>query len=84
MKKQYIRPESQLFVINLEENIASSSSLGESEMSGTSVIKFTHGENGCRGYYTGIVHVWVASAGEAKIDNADDFVVFVEKDVAEI
>ena len=53
MKKQYIQPESRLFVINLEENIASSGSIGNDEVSGNSIIKFTHGGNGCRDYYTG-------------------------------
>ena len=32
----------------------------------------------------GDIHVWVADAGEAEINEANDFVVFVEQDIAEI
>ena len=58
MKKQYIRPESRLFVINLEENIASSSSIVSGGISGMGLIKFTHAGLGeCRGFYTGDIAV---------------------------
>lgn len=36
------------------------------------------------GNNAGNVHVWVANAGKTEVDDADDFVVFVEQDVAEI
>ena len=54
MKKQYVRPESRLFVINLEENIASSGITGGGDsVTGSAVINFTSESAGCRKYYTG-------------------------------
>lgn len=62
MKKNYVRPESRLYAINLAENIANSGIGGDGTgtgagtgdaVNGMSVIKFTHGSNGCRMYYTG-------------------------------
>ena len=32
----------------------------------------------------GDVHVWVASAGKTEIDKANDFVVLIEKNIAEV
>lgn len=32
----------------------------------------------------GDIHVWVAGAGETEIDKANDFVVFIEEDIAEV
>ena len=58
MKKTYIRPESQLFLINLAENIAAS---GGSEPGGGGssdfiqdgiVLHFSQYVDGCRGIYT--------------------------------
>lgn len=51
MKKKYIVPESRLFALNLNENIAISG--GASEISGSAVIKFTQIVDNCRGIYTG-------------------------------
>lgn len=51
MKKEYIVPESKLFAINMNENIAISG--GHSEISGSAIIKFTHTIDGCKLYYSG-------------------------------
>ena len=51
------------------------------ELAEEGVLKF--GGGGTR-KHAGYVHVGVAGAGETEIDYADDFVVFVEQDVAEI
>ena len=53
MKKKDIAPESKLITINLTEGIAAASG-GISEVSGSAVIRFTQGTDGCRGLYTGI------------------------------
>lgn len=58
MKKSYIAPESSLFTINLREKIATSpwtpeDNIGNDKVSGSVDIYFTHGGNGCRGYYYG-------------------------------
>lgn len=50
MKKKYIVPESRLFAINMSESIAISG--GASEISGSAVIQFYEGFDGCRGIYT--------------------------------
>ncbi len=59
MKKKYIAPQSKLFAINLNENIAVSG--GISEVSGSATIMFTQNIDGCRGIYTSVpsaeVHV---------------------------
>ncbi len=34
--------------------------------------------------HAGDVHIGIASAGETKVDDADDFVVFIEEDITEI
>lgn len=58
MKKTYIRPESQLFLINLAENIAASGGSGSESGSGSDLIQdgivlhFSQYVDGCRGIYT--------------------------------
>lgn len=52
MKKKYIVPESKLFAVNLNENIAISG--GASEISGSAVIRFKEVVDNCRGIYTDI------------------------------
>lgn len=52
MKKTYVAPESKLFVLKLDENIADSVSQGEDEISGLFIISFTQNDNPCRGLYT--------------------------------
>ncbi len=54
MKKTYVVPESNLFVLKLNENIADSVIQGEDEVSGLFIISFTQNETPCRGLYTGI------------------------------
>lgn len=39
---------------------------------------------GGAGEHAGDVHIGVASASETKVDDADDFIVFIEEDIAEI
>lgn len=68
MKKQYIAPESKLISINLNEGIAAVSG-GISEISGSAIIRFTHGVDGCRGCYTGIETAIV----DPSIDNFADY-----------
>lgn len=53
MKKKYIRPESRLYAINLSENIASSGGTYGDVVNGSAVIKFTHGGDNCRAFYSG-------------------------------
>lgn len=55
MKKNYIVPESKLIVINLKESIAISG--GVDAVEGTSSIRFTSQQDGCRDFYTGILSV---------------------------
>lgn len=45
------------------------------------MLKF--GGDGARNH-AGNVHIGIASAGKTKIDYANDFVVFIEEDIAEI
>lgn len=52
MKKTYVVPESKLFVLKLNENIADSVVQGEDEVSGLFIISFTQKDNPCRGLYT--------------------------------
>lgn len=61
MKKPYIIPESRLFSIDLNENIAASDLLfnGGDEVSATALIKFTLGTEPCRGKYTDAIPVTV-------------------------
>lgn len=72
MKKKYIRPESRLLLINLAENIATSSGAGGSGDGNTSefiqdgiVIHFSQVSDGCRGVYvndsTAVVRVPMGS-----------------------
>lgn len=53
MKKKYIAPDSELFAINISENIAGSDSVGGDSISSSIQIKFTHSVSPCRDYYTG-------------------------------
>lgn len=66
MKKKYIVPESRLFAINMNENIAISG--GVSEISGAAVIQFTSSKDGCRDYYTGIHSAEVNTNGTSFSD----------------
>ena len=54
MKKKYIRPESFLYSVAFDENIASSGGdgLGGDQISGAMVILFSHSVSPCRDYYT--------------------------------
>lgn len=53
MKKKYVVPESKLYAINIDENIAGSDVLmGDDMMSGQITIRFTYGSSPCREYYT--------------------------------
>lgn len=54
MKKTYVAPESKLFALKLNENIADSVEQGNDEVSGMFVISFTESSNPCRGLYTGV------------------------------
>ncbi len=57
MKKRYIPPKSNIFILKLEENIASSggdsTGGGGDELAGMMVILFSHDISPCRTYYTG-------------------------------
>lgn len=66
MKKKYVVPESRLFAINLSESIAVSG--GTSEVSGSAVIQFTEGMDGCREIYTGTPGAKVETTGTGFID----------------
>ena len=60
MKKTYVVPESRLFSINLNENIAASDQIynsGDDLITATAVITFTHGTDPCREVYTDIIPV---------------------------
>ena len=61
MKKPYITPESRLFTINLNENIAASDQIdnGNDQISANTIIKFTFGTDPCRGKYTDMIPVTV-------------------------
>ena len=56
MKKSYIPPKSNIYVLKLEENIASSEgdqTGGGDSMEGLMIIMFSHDVSPCRTYYTG-------------------------------
>lgn len=56
MKKSYIPPKSNLYVLRIEENIASSAgdqAGGGDTMEGLMIIMFSHDVSPCRTYYTG-------------------------------
>lgn len=55
MRKSYIPPKSNLYVLRLEENIASSAGdqTGGDTMEGLMIIMFSHDISPCRTYYTG-------------------------------
>lgn len=55
MKKKYVVPKSKLIAINLKESIAISG--GVDSVEGSSSIRFTSQQDGCRDFYTGIVGV---------------------------
>ena len=59
MKKPYVVPESRLFAINLNENIAASGQIynGDDQISASAVIKFTQGMEPCRDVYTDLIDV---------------------------
>ena len=63
MKKPYIIPESRLFTIDLNENIAASDLLfnGDDQVTATALIKFTFGTEPCRGKYTDTIPVTVGN-----------------------
>lgn len=54
MKKNYVAPESKLYALKLNENIADSVEQGDDEVSGMFVISFTENTSPCRGLYSGI------------------------------
>lgn len=54
MKKTYVAPESKLYALKLNENIADSVEQGEDEVTGMFIISFKQDENPCRGLYTGV------------------------------
>ena len=51
MKKKYVAPKSELFALQLNENIAAS---GGDELTGSMTIRFTQAADGCRGLYSGV------------------------------
>lgn len=55
MKKSYIPPKSNLYILRLDENIASSGgdTAGEDRVEGIMIILFSHDISPCRTYYTG-------------------------------
>lgn len=55
MKKSYIPPKSNLYVLNIQENIASSigGGSGGDTMEGLMIIIFSSDTTPCRKYYTG-------------------------------
>lgn len=55
MKKAYVVPESKLFSININENIAGSDNIysGEDSLSANVSISFTQLVDNCRGLYSG-------------------------------
>lgn len=56
MKKSYIPPKSNLYVLRLEENIASSvgdQTGGGDTLEGLMIILFSHDISPCRKFYTG-------------------------------
>lgn len=61
MKKPYIVPESRVFSINLNENIAASDKVtqGDDIVTAQGVIRFTFGTEPCRGKYTDFIPVTV-------------------------
>ena len=63
MKKKYIKPESKLIVLNLNESIAASG--GISEVGGAAVIQFSSMIDGCRQLYSNTIPV---------ITNGNDFI----------
>jgi len=54
MKKTYVAPESKLFALKLNENIADSVNQGEDVVQGLFIISFTQSANPCRDLYTNI------------------------------
>lgn len=54
MKKTYVAPESKLFALKLNENIADSVEQGEDSVQGMFIISFTQTTSPCRGIYTGV------------------------------
>ncbi len=55
MKKSYIPPKSNMYVLKFDENIATSGdeSGGGDKMEGLMIIMFSHDISPCRTYYTG-------------------------------
>ncbi len=54
MKKTYVAPESKLFALKLNENIADSVDQGEDITQGLFIISFTQNTSPCRGIYTDV------------------------------
>lgn len=52
MKKKYVAPKSELFALQLNENIAASG--GGDVITGGYEIRFTQAGGGCRGLYSGV------------------------------
>ncbi len=53
MKKSYIPPKSNIYILKYDENIATSGSTGGDTLEGVMVILFSHDISPCRTYYTG-------------------------------
>lgn len=56
MKKSYVPPKSNMYILRYDENIASSgggSDAGGDKLEGVMVILFSHDISPCRTYYTG-------------------------------
>ncbi len=70
MKKKYVVPESKLFAVNMNENIAISG--GASEISGSAIIRFTELVDNCRGIYTGCSGANVSEGLTTFIDYYND------------
>lgn len=51
MKKKYVAPKSELFALQLNENIAAS---GGDEITGSMTIRFTQAAARCRSLYSGV------------------------------
>ncbi len=69
MKKKYVRPESFLYSIEFNENIASSSgdNEGSDSIGGGMVILFSQSISPCRDYYTKSEHAVTVPPGSSFI-----------------
>lgn len=73
MRKKYIAPDSELFAINISENIAGSDSVGGDSISSSIQIKFTHSVSPCRDYYTG------DTTAKVNVDYGSDALVYYDE-----